>query len=57
MFFAFLHISLIMLFYLYSNTVEFYIWVVLIDDFEITEESTFLFLVDPIKILLVDTIT
>lgn len=57
MFFAFLHISLIMLFYLYSNTVEFYIWVVLIDDFEITEESTFLFLIDPIKILLVDTIT
>lgn len=52
---AFLNISLIMLFYLYSNAVEFYIWVVLIDDFEMTEESTFLFLIDPIKILLVAT--
>lgn len=57
MLFAFLNISLIMLFYLYSNAVDFYIWVVLIDDFEMTEESTFLFLIDPIKVLLVATIT
>lgn len=57
MLFAFLNISLIMLFYLYSGTVESYIWVVLIDDFEMTEESTFLFLIDRSKILLVATIT
>lgn len=52
MLFAFLNISLIMLFYLYSNAVEFYIWVVLIDDFEMTEESTFLFLLIEAKFCL-----
>lgn len=56
MLFAFLNVSFIMLFYLYSNAVEFYIWVALIDDFEMTEESTFLFLTDPVKILLVPTV-
>lgn len=38
-----------MQFYLYSNAVECYIWVAVIDDFEMTEESAFLFLIDPIK--------